>query len=620
MSTACPELAKREARVGRTITAAGITVLALLSTSLTVAATSAAAAQPSRVPADAATQTLGSAIWYSTTAPIGLPAPLAAAANQRNHFGHIFGHQQRPLHSAAIKPALTAPAPNGTPVSTSAGGATGFNGVSHYDQLLAGTGAYANTQFTLEPPDQGLCVGNGYVIEPVNTAFVVYNTHGTALTSVTVLNQFFNRSPEIDLTTTGDFLSDPKCYYDPIGKRWIQTILEIDAPGNFGGTPVNRTHVLIAVSKTANPTGSWNLYSLDTSDDGLNGTPAHTGCPCLPDQPLLGANADGIFIATNEFQDNSNFYFNGAQLYGIGLAGLERGVATIPVPHLNVGDVSTGDLGLPFWGSVQPSESISPQHGTELLMTGGPEDIFQNNAVLDNRIAVWSLSGTKSLNSVSPSLSLRHVVLTSETYGLPINTGATQKPGPTPLGTAVSGSLETINANDSRMNQVVNVGGVLYGGVNTTVVNPDSSTGVGIAYFSVAASATSDDLHAHLAHQGYVAVTGENVLFPSIAVNGSGAGAMAFTLSGPDYYPSAAYVRFAGGKTSGPIHISGAGTGPEDGFTGYAAFGGNGVSRWGDYSAAVAVGNTIWMANEFIPNTPRSTYANWGTFVSRISA
>ena len=58
-------------------------------------------------------------------------------------------------------------------------------------------------------------------------------------------------------------------------------------------------------------------------------------------------------------------------------------------------------------------------------MTGGPEDIFQNNAPLDNRIAVWSLTGTRSLNGNHPRVTLRHKVLTSETYGLPINTGAT---------------------------------------------------------------------------------------------------------------------------------------------------------------------------------------------------
>ena len=115
-------------------------------------------------------------------------------------------------------------------------------------------------------------------------------------------------------------------------------------------------------------------------------------------------------------------------------------------------------------------------------------------------------------------------------------------------------------------------------------------------------------------------MNGENVLFPSIAVNRSGFGAMAFTLSGPDYYPSAAYVRFDFGRPVGPIHVSGPGALPEDGFTGYAAFGGNGVARWGDYSAAVYGDGAIWMGNEFIPDTPRTQLANWGTFLSRLPA
>ena len=175
-------------------------------------------------------------------------------------------------------------------------------------------------------------------------------------------------------------------------------------------------------------------------------------------------------------------------------------------------------------------------------MTGGPEDQFQNNAPLDNRIAAWSLASTASLNGNSPHLTLRHVVLTSEAYGLPINQGATQKPGPTPLGTAVGEGLETINANDSRMNQVVNVGGVLYGGVNTTVLSSHGAAEVGIAYFVVGAFGTPGFLSAHILTQGYVAVDGENVLFPSIAVNKFGVGAMCFTLSGPDFFPSAAWA------------------------------------------------------------------------------
>jgi hypothetical protein len=262
-------------------------------------------------------------------------------------------------------------------------------------------------------------------------------------------------------------------------------------------------------------------------------------------------------------------------------------------------------------------------------MTGGPEDIFQNNAPLDNRIAAWSLAGTRSLGSSHPSLQLSHQVLTSETYGLPINTGATQKVGPTPLRDLLNAppinaneSFETINANDSRMNQVVDVGGVLFGGVNTTVVSATGSPRVGIAYFAVGAVGTPFGIFAHILHQGYVAVNGENVLFPSIAVNRFGIGAMAFTLSGPDFFPSAAYVRFVLGRAVGSIHITGPGALPEDGFSGYAAEGSPtpGVARWGDYSAAVFADGAIWMGNEFIPNAPRTLLANWGTFLSRLPA
>jgi hypothetical protein len=170
------------------------------------------------------------------------------------------------------------------------------------------------------------------------------------------------------------------------------------------------------------------------------------------------------------------------------------------------------------------------------------------------------------------------------------------------------------------MNQVVNVGGVLYGGVNTTVLSSHGAAEVGIAYFVVGAFGTPGFLSAHILTQGYVAVDGENVLFPSIAVNKFGVGAMAFTLSGPDFFPSAAYVRFASGAPVGAIHISGAGAGPEDGFSGYKFFGSPtpGVARWGDYSAAVSADGAIWMGNEFIPGTPRTVNANWGTFLTRL--
>ena len=68
------------------------------------------------------------------------------------------------------------------------------------------------------------------------------------------------------------------------------------------------------------------------------------------------------------------------------------------------------------------------------------------------------------------------------------------------------------------------------------------------------------------------------------------------------------------------VHISAAGRLPEDGFTGYVVEGGSGTARWGDYHAATAdeAGN-LWMSVEYIPNAPRTLFANWGTQITVVT-
>jgi hypothetical protein len=149
------------------------------------------------------------------------------------------------------------------------------------------------------------------------------------------------------------------------------------------------------------------------------------------------------------------------------------------------------------------------------------------------------------------------VVLASQTYGVPLNTGATQKSGHTPLRDLLNQQfndndpLEAINSNDSRIrSQVTDLHGILYGATNTTVTSATGPPRVGIAYFVVSAIGTPSGVVATIVHQGYLAADGENVLYPSIAVNRLGLGAMSFTLSGADFFPSAAYVRFDWGLSS----------------------------------------------------------------------
>jgi hypothetical protein len=538
--------------------------------------------------------------------------------------------------SAAHVPANRVPTPRGNTLAGTNPGFSGFNGISHRDQRLAGTGVYTNTQFSLEPPDQALSVGNGFVLEAVNGALAVYDTSGTELTGPVPINQFFNLAPEINRTTLvyGDFTSDPKSYYDPDTDRWFLTILQIDtnsSTGEFGP----RTHVELAVSQTSDPTGAWNLFSLDTTDDGSNGTPLHPNCPCIGDQPLIGADANGFYISTNEYGLATLDIYNGAQVYAISKTALAAGVQPTVV-QIDTGTIATPDAG-GIWYSLQPSttahgDTYAPktEYFLSTLNFGATNIAGMPSPGLDDRIAVWALTGTDTLSSVTPSLSLEPVVIDSEIYGVPPN--AQQKDGTLPLAqvyipqlyggkTPPTEKLELLASNDDRMNQVVFAEGKLWSAFNTVIKTKNGPTRVGIAYFIIAPSVSGGDLSASVINQGYVAVNQNNVMYPSIGVNAAGKGVMTFTLVGPDFYPSAAYSQIDAVNGAGDVHIAGAGASPEDGFSGYHFFGSESrISRWGDYSAATADGEgNIWMAAEYIPNTPRTVLANWGTFVSKVT-
>jgi hypothetical protein len=89
-------------------------------------------------------------------------------------------------------------------------------------------------------------------------------------------------------------------------------------------------------------------------------------------------------------------------------------------------------------------------------------------------------------------------------------------------------------------------------------------------------------------------------------------------LVGPNDYPSSAFVPI-NGPTVGGIQTSRAGNEPEDGFSGYPEFGGDGTARWGDYSfGGVDADGSILMATEYVPDLARTINANWSTYITRL--
>src|ERR1700730_5372029 len=154
----------------------------------------------------------------------GLAIPSKEAGRRGlNAFSRVAVAANSPMGAALPPPPTTNPNPKGRKVVDSSSSVFGFMGLTHRDQRVAGTGIYTNTQFSLEPPDQGLCAGGGFVVEIVNNAVAVYDTHGNQLAGPEAMSQFFGFAPEIDrvIGVTGPFISDPKCVYDSDTGRWF---------------------------------------------------------------------------------------------------------------------------------------------------------------------------------------------------------------------------------------------------------------------------------------------------------------------------------------------------------------------------------------------------------------
>lgn len=462
----------------------------------------------------------------------------------------------------------------------------------------------ANTNgFVLSPPDQGLCVGNGFVVEIINLVMAVYSKTGTQLTSPVSANSFFAADPALT------FLSDPRCYYDIPTQRWFFSIT------NVFNSDTGRSNLYLAVSQTNDPTQAFTLYSIDTTDDGMDGTPLDSGCstasPCFGDQPLLGADNFGIYLSTNEFGVFSNTS-NGTQIYALSKADLEAGT---PVTPVHIGELPLAE-GTAF--SVHPASS--PDLSTEAAT--GVEYFLSRldfTHTLDNRIGVWAMTNTSSLTQASPSVSLTNVVIGTEVYGEPPL--ATQKAGPFPLGQSLGEPEETLDTGDDRMQEVVFASGHLWGAL-TTVVSDGTNLNAGIAYFDVNPKLKGGTLTATLQGQNYVSVEDASVIYPAVGVTAGGSAAIAFTLSGPAYFPSAAFAK-VNPSHAGTVNIVAAGAAPQDDFSGYPEFGGApGFARWGDYSWAVADGGSLWLATEYIPGGIDSTafFTDFGTFVYEVNA
>ncbi|KRC84641.1 hypothetical protein ASE25_20410 [Terrabacter sp. Root85] len=538
-----------------------------------------------------------------------------------------------------------------------------IQGLNHRDQRLANGG----NQFSLEPPDQALCVGNGFTVESVNSVLRVYDSNAVPLTGVQDLNTFFGYPAAINRTTgvVGPDVIDPICHYDPDFQRFVVAIttLHVDANGDFNG----RNTIDVAVSNTSNPTGTWTIYSVPAQNDGTEGTPNH-GCttdgvtpgPCFQDYPHIGGDANGIYITTNEY-DLFGPSFNAAQVFAFSKAQLATHPAAVRmtlVPNLDL----AGTPGFTVWPATSPAGQYeSAANGSEYLLSSAAGDGSEtgNPTGTARRIGLWALTNTASLDAATPALAVTNKLVNSETYVFPPK--ADQKAGDFPLGQCINDTtiatpfgpgcwqlffnppepahdevISHLDSNDTRMQQTWFTNGVLWGSVDTAV-RVNGELRAGIAWFSVEPKINgAGKVGGNIKKQGYLALAGNNLTYPAITMLTTGQGAIAFSVVGRDHFPSAAYAPISSSGAVGPIHIVAEGIGPADGFTSYKAFVGTPIrTRWGDYGAAVTDGRSIWIASEYIAQTctlaqyltppigscggTRTSLGNWSTRLTKLT-
>jgi len=541
-----------------------------------------------------------------------------------------------------------------------------FEGLNHYQQRYSRGG----NQFSVEPPDQGMCAGNGFVVEAVNDVMNVFNSSGVSQlpdnTSTNIvggfarnvnhavdLNSFYGYAPAINRSTgvRAQFVTDPSCYYDAATQRFFMVVLTLETHPNGAFTHVN--HLDLAVSQTSNPTGMWNIYRTDVTNDGTNTGGTNPG-PYLGDYPHIGADANGFYITTNAYPWCCNG-FSGAQIYAYSKTQLAAGAATVTMQHID----TSGMVNAPSdAGSTQPGFTVWPAESPGTLSfelgAGGTEYFLSSNAAdeathpvagtggtyTSSQIVLWALTNTASLNTATPSVNLSNTLLAVGPYAFP---GKANQPGSgsapaidTPQGhclndettVTIAGTgcwkllvsaaahargaevVSRLDANDTRMQQVMYANGKVWGALDTAVTMTDGNH-AGVAWFIVKPDVSTGSVTGKVALTGTSGVDGKDIIYPAIGVTPNGRGVVAVTLASATNFPSAAYAAIDAQAGMGEVQIVAAGAATDDGFTSYKAQVGNPPrTRWGDYGAAAVDGNSIWIASEYIAHA--CDYTTWG--------
>jgi hypothetical protein len=535
-------------------------------------------------------------------------------------------------------------------VGRGSGGATGVIGLTTVDSAKITPEAQPFPD--VEPPDQSLCAGNGYIVEANNVGeILIFNTRLQRLSQVIPLDTLMG------LTSRGwSSGGDISCLYDASnGGHWFFTEFVSTNSESSGGAFTGCFNAVadacregLAVTRGNDPFGPYNVYFVNPDYN-----PAEPGYPyLLNDFAKIATTRDAFLLFYDEFPLSSSAPgfggggFNGAQQFAFNKNALELGWpvtnpggapnARFTVAHENMGLLATPDgtctstAGVACWYAVIPAQAPDPSqwddsHGGAGFML----DTLDYHGQGDTRFAVFDWTGLSALNNPAGLGRIRFggQLFSGTQYYYDPDPLAAQKAGPIPLGdecgaaglsvgtpapaSCPEGGVET---NGDFMTQVAQAQGQLWGGTETEVnqtFGSASEVHQAIAYWVVGTKSFDATGVFTLTSQGYVSAAHEDVAYAAVGAGGypwqdggNGNAVMTFALTGKDYYPSTAYGRLtatSGGLLGSVINVADLGQSPQDGFTEYLGYPGATSPRWGDYNWAIYYAGRVYFAGEYIP-------------------
>jgi hypothetical protein len=525
-----------------------------------------------------ATMRASSALGRPDTGARSLPLPRPSAAM----------HTDRANASADPSPPTISCKPASAwcdSIDNTSGGAVGVKGLDAVDSASLPTNAVGD----LEPPDQGLCAGNGYVVEAANLGeILVFND------SLQRLSEPISMDTMMGLTGLGwSSGGDISCLYDGGNGGHFFFTEFASASSEASGGPfsgcfagvANTCYEAIAVTTGSNPFGPYNVYYLNA-----NYNPSEPGAPyLLNDFAKIATTRDAFELFYDEFPLNGSDpglgggFFNGAQEFAFDKNAMEDGAAAMtdgaPNPSFNVaienmgllptdssGDDCATTSGALCWYQVIPTQASDPSQfdnsfGGSGFMLASLDFVGQG----DDRVAAFDWTDLSELNNSSGCAGSS---CSGIQFGGDILSGTlpyygegflgAQKAGPIPLGheCGKAGLSEVpvgskhrkapahcpesgIATNGDGMTQAVQAQGQLWGAISTEVDQTFAGEKAaevhqGALYFVIGTGSFDAGNGFTLTNDQYVTAAHEDIEFPTMAAEDApGGGAiMSFTLSG----------------------------------------------------------------------------------------